>query len=124
MSDLVPGAVEGLIRDVLVLEPETGGADPALDALCEAAGVIRVSGGLAIAVRRARSDLVMLSSPGPGGVARGLVLSGAFLGFWPPGRPLGVIAPRARFLGLPPGNSLDLALARASRGVPRFRLEA
>lgn len=143
LSDLVPGAVEGLIRDVLVLEPEAGEADPALDALCEAAGVNRVGGGLAIAVRQARSDLLLLASPrlrldsraieglgrelarrGPGGVARGLALSGpAFLGVWPLARPLGVIAPRAHFLGLPAGAGLDQALTRARRGVPRFRPE-
>ena len=53
LSDLVPGAIKGLIRDVLVLEPEVD--DPQFVARCEEAGAGRVSGGLDVAVRQARS---------------------------------------------------------------------
>ena len=140
LSDLVPGAVSGLIRDVLVLQPEPG--DPELAALCEDAGALVVSGGLGVAVRQARSDLILLASSGlrldafaldrlgrdltalgTPGLARGLALTGpAALGFWSPGPPLGLVTPRARLLGLPPGCSVAAALRRTSRGALRLRI--
>jgi hypothetical protein len=49
LSDLVPGAVQGLIRDVLVLETEVD--DPQFIALCEDAGACRVSGDNGICYR-------------------------------------------------------------------------
>lgn len=140
LSDLVPGAVSGLIRDVLVLQPEPG--DPELAALCEDAGALVVSGGLGVAVRQARSDLILLASSGlrldafaldrlgrdlaalgAEGVVRGLALTGpALLGFWSLTPPMGLVTPRARLLGLPPGSSVAAALRRASRGAPRLRI--
>lgn len=140
LADLVPGAVNGLVRDVLVLEPEA--RDPDLVALCEEAGARAVPGGLAVAVRQARSDLILLASPrlrldpfaldrlgrdlaalGVEGVARGLALTGpALLGFWSPGPPLGLVTPRNRLMDLPPGAGVALALRRASRGALPLRI--
>jgi hypothetical protein len=140
LSDLVPGAVSGLIRDVLVLEPEQ--PDPDLAALCEEAGACAVPGGLAVAVRQARSDLILRASPalrldafaldrlgrdlvalGTEGVVRGLALTGpAVLGFWSPAPPLGLVRSRAHLLGLPPGSGVAAALRRASRGALRLRI--
>lgn len=140
LADLVPGAVNGLIRDVLVLEPEE--RDPDLVDLCEEAGARTISGGLAVAVRQARSDLILLASPvlrldafaldrlgrdlaalGVEGVTRGLALTGpVLLGFWSPGPPLGLVTPRIRLMGLPPGVGVDIALRRASRGALRLRI--
>jgi hypothetical protein len=140
LSDLVPGAVKGLIRDVLVLEPEVD--DPQFIALCEDAGARRVSGGLDIAVRQARSDLILLAAPGlrldafaldrlgrnlaelgAGAVSKGLALTGPTLpglGFL--ASPRGLVASRRRLLELPAGASLEAGLARASRGAPRLAI--
>lgn len=140
LSDLVPGAVNGLVRDVLVLEAEAPDAD--LAALCEEAGARPVSGGLAVAVRQARSDLILLAAPrlrldafaldrlgrdladiGAGGVDRGLALTGpALFGLWSPGPPLGLVTPRARLLGLPPGLGVSAAVRRTSRRAARLRI--
>jgi len=93
-------------------------------------------------VRQARSDLILLASSGlrldafaldrlgrdltalgTPGLARGLALTGpAVLGFWSPGPPLGLVTPRARLLGLPPGCSIAAALRQSSRGAPRRRI--
>jgi hypothetical protein len=140
LSDLVPGAVNGLIRDVLVLEPATG--DPDLIALCEEAGARRIAGGLGVAVRQGRSDLVLLASPrlrldafaldrlgrelaglGSAGVARGLAITGPAppgLGFLAP--PQGLVASRAHLLAIPPGMGPAAALRRAARGALRLRV--
>lgn len=140
LSDLVPGAVRGLIRDVLVLEPDVD--DPQFIALCEDAGACRVDGGLDVAVRQARSDLILLAAPGlrldafaldrlgrnlaelgAGAVSKGLALTGPTLpglGFLAP--PRGLVVSRRRLLELPAGSSLESALARASRGTPRLAI--
>jgi hypothetical protein len=140
LSDLVPGAVQGLIRDVLVLEPEVD--DPQFIALCEDAGARRVSGGLDIAVRQARSDLILLAAPGlrldafaldrlgrklaeqgAGAVSKGLALTGPILpglGFL--ASPRGLVASRRRLMDLPAGTSLEAGLTRASRGAPRLAI--
>ena len=58
LAELVPAAVDGLVRDVLLAaEP---GADSA--ALCEDAGVV-LAGSLAAAARLARSDRVLMLPP-------------------------------------------------------------
>jgi hypothetical protein len=134
----VPGAIKGLIRDVLVLEPEV--EDPQLIALCEAAGARRITGGLDAAVRQARSDLILLAAPGlrldafaldrldrnlgepgSGAVSKGLALTGPILpglGFL--ASPRGLVASRRRLMDLPAGASLEAALARAARGARRL----
>lgn len=140
LSDLVPAAVSGLVRDVLVLDPGLSDAD--LQALCEAAGAVPVRGGPGVAVRQARSDLILLAGPGlrldafaldrlgrelsgigAGGLARGLALTApapAGLGFLSP--PLGVVRQRPQLLGYPAGASLQAVIARAARGAPRLRV--
>lgn len=140
LSDLVPGAVSGLIRDVILVESRGDGED--LDALCQDAGARRLSGGLGVAVREVRSDLILLASPqlrldsfalerlgrevralNPDSAGRGLVLTGpAFLGLWSPGPAQGVVTTRARLLALAPGVGLETALAKASRGARRLRI--
>lgn len=140
LSDLVPGAVSGLVRDLLVLEPDK--EDPDLNALCEAAGAERVRGGLGVAVREARSDLILLAAPGlrldafaldrlgrelaglsAAGLSRGLGLTAPappVLGFL--SRPLGVVRQRSQLLGYPAGASLESVIVRAARGAPRLRI--
>jgi len=140
LSDLVPGAVQGLIRDVLVLDPEVD--DPQFIALCEDAGACRVSGGLDVAVRQARSDLILLAAPGlrldafaldrlgrnlaergAGAVSRGLALTGPTLpglGFL--ASPRGLVVSRRRLMDLPASTSLEAGLVRASRGAPRLAI--
>lgn len=140
LADLVPGAVNGLIRDVLVLDGEGDGR--ALGALCQEAGAEKVTGGLGVAVRKARSDLLLLASPrlrldgfaldrlgreladrGAGEMAAGLALTGpAILRFWSPGPPPGLVSTRARLLSLGPGVGLETALGRISRRAPRLRI--
>lgn len=137
-SDLVPGAVSGLIRDVILVESEGDGED--LAALCREAGASSLSGGLGVAVREARSHLILLASPqlrldsfalerlgrevralDPEAAGRGLALKGrAFLGIWSPGPPLGLVATRGRLLALAPGVGLETALRKASRGAQRL----
>ena len=140
LSDLVPGAIKGLIRDVLVLELEVD--DPQFIALCEDAGACRVSGGLDVAVRQARSDLILLAAPGlrldafaldrlgrnlaelgAGAASKGLALTGPTLpglGFL--ASPRGLVASRRRLLDLPAGASLEAGLIRTSRGAPRLAI--
>lgn len=140
LSDLVPGAIKGLIRDVLVLEPEVD--DPQFIALCEDAGACRVSGGLDVAVRQARSDLILLAAPGlrldafaldrlgrklaelgAGAASKGLAVTGPTLpglGFL--ASPRGLVASRRRLLDLPAGTSLEAGLIRTSRGAPRLAI--
>ena len=138
LSDLVPAAVTGLVRDVLVLEPPA--EDPDLLALCEAAGARRIRGGLGVAAREARCDLILLAIPrlrldafaldrlgrelaAAGGLARGLALTTPAppgLGFLSP--PLGLVTPRSRLVALPAGISPQAAISRASRGSPRLRV--
>jgi hypothetical protein len=140
LSDLVPGAVQGLIRDVLVLDPEVD--DPQFIALCEDAGACRVSGGLDVAVRQARSDLILLAAPGlrldafaldrlgrnlaergAGAVSRGLALTGpTLLGLGFLASPRGLVASRRRLMDLPASTSLEAGLVRASRGAPRLAI--
>lgn len=140
LSDLVPGAVSGLVRDVLVLEPDR--EDPHLNSLCEAAGAVRVRGGLGVAVREARSDLILLAAPGLRldafaldrlsrelasptdlDLSRGLGLSApAPLGLGFLSRPLGVVRQRAQLLGYPAGAGLEAVIARAAKGAPRLRV--
>ena len=140
LSDLVPGAVSGLIRDVILAESE--GDDEALVALCQDAGARRLPGGLGVAVREARSDLILLASARlrldsfalerlsrevsalkPDAAGRGLALTGpAFLGIWSPGPPQGLVTTRARLLAFAPGVGLESALARASRGAHRLSI--
>lgn len=138
LSDLVPAAVTGLVRDVLVLEPAA--EDPELFALCEAAGARRIRGGLGVAVREARSDLILLATPrlrldafaldrlgrelaAAGGLPRGLALTAPAppgLGFLSP--PLGLVSSRSRLAALPAGTRPQAALSRASRGAVRLRV--
>lgn len=140
LSDLVPGAVSGLVRDVLVLD--TGPEDVELANLCEAAGARRVKGGLGLAIREARSDQIFLAAPGlrldafaldrlgreladlgPGGVARGLALtSPAPFGLGVFARAQGLVTIRSRILGLAAGTSLEALLSQAARGAVRLRV--
>lgn len=140
LFDLVPGAVSGLIRDVILVESEGDGE--ALVALCQDAGARRLPGGLGVAVREARSDLILLASARlrldsfalerlgravsalkPDTADRGLALTGpAFLGIWFPAPPRGLVTTRARLLSFSPGVGLESALARASRGTQRLRI--
>lgn len=138
LSDLVPAAITGLVRDVLVLEPATEDRD--LFALCEAAGARRIRGGLGVAVQEARSDLILLATPrlrldafaldrlgrelaAGEGLHRGLALTAPAppgLGFLSP--PLGLVTSRARLAAVPAGVSPQAALSRASRGAVRLRV--
>lgn len=136
LSDLVPGAVSGLFRDVLVLDP--GGEDRDLYMLCEAAGAVRVSGGVGVAIREARSDLILLAAPGlrldafaldrlgrelPALGSAGLaVTSPARFGLGFLSRPLAVVRRRAHLLAYPAGAGLEAVVARAARGAPRLRV--
>lgn len=140
LADLVPAAVTGLVRDVLVLEPEA--QDAQFDELCEAAGARRVDGGLGVAVRQARSDLILLASPrlrldafaldrlgralaasGADLASKGLALTAPTLpglGFL--ASPLGLVASRRRLMALPAGVNPGAALVRVSRGARRLRI--
>ena len=139
LSDLVPAAVKGLVRDVLVLDP--GNQDDDLAVLCEASGARRISGGLGVAVRQARSDLLLLASPGlrldafaldrlervladlgAEGLGRGVAVTApAPLGLGFLARPKGLVTARAHLLGVAAGTGLEAALAHAAKGA--FRLQ-
>jgi len=56
LADLVPAAVQGLVRDVLLAGPAQEGA---VAALCEDAGVV-VAGDLRAAAGQARSDTILV----------------------------------------------------------------
>ena len=60
MRVLVPGAVDGLVREVIVADPAP---DADVAALCEDAGAVLVRGGLAEAAGRAKSDRVLVVPP-------------------------------------------------------------
>lgn len=55
LAALVPAAVDGLVRDVLLV----GAADAACDQLCEDSGVVR-AGDMTAAARSARSDRILV----------------------------------------------------------------
>lgn len=57
LAALVPAAVEGLVREVLV----AGEAGPGVAALCEDAGAVLLPGGLPAAVSQARQDRLLIA---------------------------------------------------------------
>lgn len=61
MRALVPAAMDGLVREVVVADPA---ADEDTDALCEAVGALLVVGGLAEAARAAKSEFLLAAPPG------------------------------------------------------------
>ena len=57
MAQLVPGAVEGVVRQVLVVDPRPS---PEVSALCEDAGAMLVVGDLEAGIRAARHDHILI----------------------------------------------------------------
>jgi hypothetical protein len=123
MAALVPGAVHGLVHQVVVVDPAGG---PEMAELCEDAGAVLVIGGLVEALAAARRDVILaaptsLRWPEDGlrrlsqalgrGVREGVV-RGEGEGGWRSAfqaRPYGVLATRAKFE------------AAASGGLPGLR---
>jgi hypothetical protein len=60
LTELVAAAVEGLVRQVLVADPEAVDRTPDL---CEDAGAVLVRGGLAAAAARARAERLLILPP-------------------------------------------------------------
>lgn len=60
LSMLVPAAVDGLVRDVVVAD---GGSHDATAALCEDSGATLVRGSIAAAAARGRGDWLMILEP-------------------------------------------------------------
>ena len=134
MAALGPGAVHGLVHQVVVADP-VGGAEMA--DLCEDAGAVLVVGGLAEAVTKARREVILavpaqLRWPEDGlrrlgealgrgvraGVVRGEGEGGLLAAFQ--ARPYGVLATRAALEALKPGS--DLAALRRSLGRRAVRV--
>lgn len=57
LAALVPAAVDGLVREVLVAD---GGSSDGTDALCEDAGAVRLEGGLVQAARAAKGARLLI----------------------------------------------------------------
>jgi hypothetical protein len=128
MRALVPAAVDGLVRDVVVARPGPG---EDLAELCEAAGAALVQGGLAAAAALVKRDLVLvvpcgLRLPDPwmrrlgealARGARAAVVSGeperGLLGALKP-RAYALVAPRDEIAAL--GSGADLAALRRRLG--------
>ena len=134
MAALVPGAVHGLVHQVVVADP--GGGEE-MAALCEDAGAILVVGGLAEAVAAARREVVLalpaaLRWPEDGlrrlgdalsrGVRAGLVRGQGEIGVLAAlqARPYGVLAPRAEFEALSSGADLGALRRRLGRRAARL----
>lgn len=60
MGELVPASVKGLVRQVLVADPEATDRTPDL---CEDAGAVLVRGGLAEAAAQARAERLLILPP-------------------------------------------------------------
>jgi hypothetical protein len=126
MRDLVPAAVDGLVRDVVVAQAREG---EDLTRLCEAAGAALVSGGIAQAAARVRRDLALaapsdlrlpdtwarrLGEALERGARRALVLGKGERGLLAAlrARPYGLVAPREELL-----QAADLAALRRRLGA-------
>ncbi|MDZ4317484.1 MAG: glycosyltransferase, partial [Phenylobacterium sp.] len=60
LAALVPAAVDGLVRDVIVAD---GDADPATVALCEDAGATLLRGSIAAAAAVAKGNWLLIVAP-------------------------------------------------------------
>ena len=78
LAALVPAAVEGLVREVIVAD---GDADPATAALCEDAGAILLRGSIAAAAAVAKGNWLLILAPEIRFPSRSITVRG------PPGRP-------------------------------------
>lgn len=133
MAALVPGAVQGLVHQVVVADPAGG---PEMAELCEDAGAVLVIGGLPEALTMARRDVILaaptilrwpedglrrLSQALARGVREGVVRGegeGGLRGLFQ-ARPYGVVASRARFEAAASGG---LAGVRRKLGPGASRL--
>jgi hypothetical protein len=134
MAALVPGAVHGMVHQVVVADP-VGGAEMA--DLCEDAGAVLVVGGLVEAAAKARRDVILvvpaelrwpedglrrlseaLSRGVRAGVVRGEGEGGLMAAFQ--ARPYGVLATRADFEGLKAGDGLAALRRRLGRRAARL----
>lgn len=61
MRALVPAAMDGLVREVVVADPA---ADADTEALCEAVGALLVAGGLREAAAAAKAEVLLAAPPG------------------------------------------------------------
>ena len=126
MRDLVPAAVDGLVRDVVVAQVRQGDD---LSRLCEAAGAALVSGGIAEAAALARRDLALVAPSDlrlpdmwarrlgealDRGARKAVVLGEGERGLFAAlkSRPYGLVAPREDLL-----QSADLAALRRRLGA-------
>jgi hypothetical protein len=128
MRALVPAAVDGLVRDLVVAQ--TGPGDDLTD-LCEAAGAALVRGGLAEAASLAKRDLVLVVPSGlrlpdmwmrrlgetltrgvRAAVVAGEAERGLLAALKP--RPYGLVAPREEIAAL--GAAGDLAALKRRLG--------
>jgi hypothetical protein len=133
MAALVPGAVHGMIHQVVAADP-VGGAEMA--DLCEDAGAVLVVGGLTEAVAKARREVILvvpaelrwpedglrrlgeaLSRGVRAGVVRGEGAGGLMAAFQ--ARPYGLLAMRADIEALKPGDGLAALKRRLGRRAAR-----